>query len=63
MEKKLHDLFSAVHHLHEKSIFHNDIKANNFLIEKCSAGVWGVLTKGCLIKHAKWYCITDDSER
>ena len=32
-KKMLYDLLSAVHHLHEKKILHNDIKTNNFLIE------------------------------
>lgn len=65
-KKVLHDLLSAVHHLHEREILHNDIKTNNFLIEKSSSEVRGVLIdlgKGCLIKDGKRYCIADDNKR
>ena len=66
MEKILYDLLSAVYHLHEKKILHNDIKANNFLIENCSSGVRGVLIdlgKGCLLKDAKRYCSEESRRR
>ena len=66
MEKILYDSLSAVYHLHEKKILHNDIKANNFLIENCSSGVRGVLIdlgKGCLLKDAMRYCISEESKR
>ena len=65
-KKILYDLLSAAHHLHEKEILHNDIKTNNFLIENCSSGERGVLIdlgKGCLVKDAKYYCITEESKR
>lgn len=65
-KRLLYDLLSAVHHLHEKKILHNDIKANNFLVEKSISGVRGMLIdlgKGCLIKDGKRYYITDDSKR
>jgi len=67
VEKIIHDMLSAVQHLHNKSILHNDIKGNNILIEKTLRGeLRGVLIdlgKGCLIKDAKQHNIIDDSKK
>ena len=65
-KKILYGIILATDYLHSKTILHNDIKANNIVIEGKAGEARSVLIdlgKGCFTKHAKAYYITNDAKR
>jgi len=65
-KKILYGVISAINYLFWKSILHNDIKSNNFVIERTGCDVNAVLIdlgKGCFVQHSKMYNLFTDAKK
>ena len=65
-KKIIYGIILAINYLHNKSILHNDIKANNVLIQRLGSEFHSILIdlgKGCLLQHGKIYHMSDAQRR
>ena len=65
-KKIINGVILATDYLHNKSILHNDVKANNVVIQKVSSEIKSILIdlgKGCFLPHGKTYHMNDPKRR
>ena len=65
-KKIIYGVILATDYLHNKSILHNDVKANNVVIQKVGCEINSILIdlgKGCFLAHGKIYHMSDAKRR